>query len=256
VQATPFAEERRTIIGCVHLPYADKAAYELTMAVLEHRKPTHIVLNGDILDCRGLSKYAKDPAEVDRLQEEIHVFIRFIKDIKRAAPDAKLDYTPGNHEARLERYLQDNAPALRSLDALTLPSLLRFAELGIEFHRDEIVVAQRNGVICHGSIVRKGSGMSARAELEKRRFQVSTFTNHTHRQGVTFVTLPYSDQVLCGIECGTLQRLDVDFVTHPDWQLGIANLDVQGADFSGYPVPYLGNTKRRWCVIDGHRIRV
>jgi predicted phosphodiesterase len=255
MQSSPFAAQTYAVIGDVHLRWVDKAAYDLTLAVLESVKPSHVILNGDILDCTGLSKYAKDPDEVDRLQEEIHAWERLIKAIKRIVGDVPIDYTLGNHEARLERYLQDNAPALRSLDALSLPHLLKFREYGVTFYRDEIVLAERRLVVHHGSMVRKDSGQSARAELTKLRHQVSTLTGHTHRMGWVPATLPFSEQVVAGWEGGTLHRLDAEYVRHPDWQQGMSVVSVAGCNFAVEQLLYLGNAKRRWTVYRGEMIR-
>jgi hypothetical protein len=259
VQATPFALERYAVIGDVHLRWVDKAAYELTLAALEFIKPTHVILNGDILDCTGLSKYAKDPDEVDRLQEEINAWERFVRAIRRiVGATVPLWYTLGNHEARLERYLQDNAPALRSLDALTLASLLKFPEYGVTFYRDEIVLAQRNLVVHHGTKVRNFAGLSAKAELEKKRFQVSSLSGHTHRMGVVYTSLPYSERVVGAWEGGCLHRLDAEYIPggHPDWQHGMTVVDVRGKEFRVSPLLYLGNEQSRWTVYNGYEVRV
>jgi hypothetical protein len=265
VQVSPFAEQTYAVIGCAHMRYADQAAVELALAVVEYVKPDYTILNGDILDCKGLSKYAKDPTEVDILQEEIDMTRRFIRQVRRSmgitglpAEDGRgrrIKYTMGNHETRLERYLQDNAPALRSLTALSIPSLLEFDEHDVEFYRDEIVLAERNLVVHHGTMVRKGSGMSARAELEKRRFQVSSYSNHTHRMGVTYATLPYSDRVLGGWEGGCLHKLETEYVRHPDWQHGMGIIQVRGNEFRVAPLLFLGNEKARWTVYQNQVIR-
>lgn len=257
MQASPFAVQTYAVIGCAHLRFAERAAYDLTMAVLQQVKPTHIILNGDILDCTGLSKYSKDPNIVDTLQEEIGAYGRFVGHVRAAAgEEVEILQTPGNHEARLERYLQDNAPALRSLDALTLPSLLRFSERRVQWFRDEIVLAERNLVVTHGEKVRNFAGLSVKAEMEKRRFQVSVYINHTHRMGAVYATAPYSGKVVGGWEGGTLHKLETEYVRHPDWQLGMGVITVRGKEFTVEQLLYLGNCKRRWTVFRGEMIRV
>lgn len=257
MQIAPFAETIYAVIGDVHLRYVDPAAYDLMLAVLEFVRPHAVILNGDIIDCTGLSKYSKDPDDVDVLQEELHAWERFVRAVKRTVGEDKpISYTMGNHEARLERYLMDNAPALRSLEALSLPSLMRFDEYGVKFQRDEIVLAENNLVVHHGTKVRGWSGMSAKAELEKRRFQVSSLSGHTHRMGVVYTSLPYSNRVVGAWEGGTLHRLDADYIPggNPDWQQGMTVLEVRGREFRVTPLLFLGHEQRH-TVYNGHTIR-
>ena len=73
----------------------------------------------------------------------------------------------------------NQAQALSSLRSLQLPSLMKFRELGVKYHKSDYKVGDL--YITHGSIVRKHAGYTARAEFEKN--GCTGISAHTHRDG-------------------------------------------------------------------------
>lgn len=256
ITVTPYGEERWAIIGDSHLRFIDARAEALMLAALAVIKPSGVILNGDTLDMTGVSTHSKDPAAVDTVQEECDAFVGYVRRIKAATGAVRIVATKGNHEDRLERYLRNVAPALFSLRALTIPVLLSFDELGVEWQPDRLLLARGHLAVHHGSRVRNFSAYSARAELEKLRFATSSITGHTHRLGMVNTTLPISRDVVGAWEGGTLQDPQTCHVPDPDWQQGFLVVNVERDAFDVDIVEFRGHCRTRWCVWRGQRVTV
>src|SRR5690606_95101 len=62
--------------GCQHIPFTDKKYEEWIIKQIEERNPDIIVINGDLFDQAGMSKYAK--FNVPTLEEEYKAANEFI----------------------------------------------------------------------------------------------------------------------------------------------------------------------------------
>lgn len=71
-----------------------------------------VVLLGDYCDFYAVSRFPKDPKVGTLLMEEVLSVREGLDQIDKLFPEAKKVYLEGNHEARLESYLVDKAPAL------------------------------------------------------------------------------------------------------------------------------------------------
>lgn len=169
---------RTVIANDFHGQFRDKKTCSMFFNFLKREKPDRIILNGDIVDFYSISRFDKDPSRKEDLQDELNDGYNLLFDICGCC-DAKVDYTQGNHEKRLEKYLRSNAAALATLDALKIESLLGFEELGITYHRDGVWVGDL--FVYHGSLVMQEAGYTAKAERLKN--GCSGISGHTHRDG-------------------------------------------------------------------------
>lgn len=245
-----MAEYRELNVGDLHVPYHDPYALELFLKIIAIVKPTSINLNGDLCDFYEVSKFDKDPEEWKRggLQRALDQWFAIATDIRQeAGPSCKVEFVPGNHELRLYKYLCRHSE-LADLDALKLPNLMRLGELDITYHEHEILVAQGNLVVKHGDMVRKESADSAKGELAKERYSISTLTNHTHRLGTTYVRT--RNGVVKGQENGCLCDLNPKYMHFPNWQQGLTMTLHWGKDlFHLVAIPFLGERDRMKCVV-------
>lgn len=110
------------IIPDSHRPYHHKRAYALMIKVLKDLKPDAIYLTGDYADFYDIHQHGpKDPRIVKTLTQEVESVNEGLDELDRLFPRAKKVYVQGNHEYRLERYLQNKAPELFGfIDCLTL----------------------------------------------------------------------------------------------------------------------------------------
>jgi predicted phosphodiesterase len=243
---------RELNVSDLHIPYHDPFAWGLFLNIVEIVKPTKINLAGDLMDFYQLSTFDKDPAVIEdgRLQENLDQWFRMMRMLQRVAPDdCDFEYIPGNHEDRLRRYLMRN-PELYGLRVLELSALLRLDELGIKYSESEIDVVPGLLVIKHGSIVRKESAMSAKGELERERYAVSTISGHTHRMGTHYART--RNRVVKAHENGCLCLLNPEYVRNPNWQQGLTMTTHFGGElFHVEDIPFLNQGERVKAVVLG-----
>jgi hypothetical protein len=221
-----------------HRPYHDRQAVELALEIVRDFDPDLLIAGSDALDFYSISPFDKNPARVKAdLQHEIEAWKAGQREWQAAAPRAARPFIPGNHEDRLRRYLWQH-PEIAGLEALRLENLLAFDEFGITWDglpASEVVVDGRF-VFKHGSLVRKFSGGSARAELENERHSLSGASGHTHRGGA-FHTRTRGGLV-SWYEGFCLCSLEPEYVTRPDWQQGILLVTVENETVSAEPIPF------------------
>ncbi|HMA77826.1 MAG TPA: metallophosphoesterase family protein, partial [Candidatus Paceibacterota bacterium] len=163
----------------IHCPFHDIKAVDMLIDFIRREKPDRIILAGDIIDFYAISRFNKDPKRRGGLRKEIYATRELLYCIRKAAPQAEIDYTKGNHEDRLRRYLWSDASELEGLDGLTVQDQLCVDKFDINYHEDG--VEEGKLFVYHGSVVHKHAGYSARAEFEKN--GRSGMSGHTHRDG-------------------------------------------------------------------------
>ena len=103
------------VIPDTHIPYHDYRAFNLVCDVIQSIQPTYLIILGDFADCYSVSSHSKDPRRINSLHEEISYVRENLQYLEACAGKAKKVFIKGNHENRLERYLQDKAPELYDL---------------------------------------------------------------------------------------------------------------------------------------------
>ncbi|NBX50936.1 hypothetical protein EBT25_13645, partial [bacterium] len=120
----------------------DPLAIDYAIAVVKAEKPDVVALNGDNADFPEFGKYRLTPAFALTTQATIDYLTTLCARIRDAAPEARIVWLEGNHEARLTNYILDNAKAsfgLRqgntpeSWPVLSIPFLCRFDDFGVEY---------------------------------------------------------------------------------------------------------------------------
>jgi predicted phosphodiesterase len=174
--------EKVVFLSDIHVPHHDRVVWPQVLKFIELYQPDRVVLNGDIIDAYPISSFSKDPLRADTLQDEFDITRNeIIAPIRAMLPHAQLDFTPGNHEDRLQRYLRSQAPGLASLRCLDLEQLLGADEFGMTVHPQPGFLLRPHFRVYHGTVVRKHSGWSAKGELEKWGWATSGISGHTHR---------------------------------------------------------------------------
>lgn len=200
--------------GDTHAPYSDKRSLDILYQIISDVQPDHIICIGDLVDMYAISSFSRDPHRVLKLQSELDSAVEILKQVGDLT-DAKKTMLPGNHCARLKKYLQFH-PEIHGLDTLRLESLLKLGELGWELKPE---VRQGDLVFIHGRYISKHSAYSVKRELEARAFQLSVVMGHSHRIGSFSVTGPKS--MVSGWEIGCLCK-QLDYAYNANWQRGFA----------------------------------
>lgn len=240
---------REVNLSDLHVPYQDTDAVALALQVVRRVRPDAVNVLGDLCDFYKLSRFDKDPDAFD-LQHELEEARTFFR-LLRMVHQGVVRFLPGNHELRLEKYLNRN-PELHGLDVLALPSLLRLEEYDVDYFEHEIEIVPGKLVAKHGDVVRKYAGYSAKAELERDGYNVSTITGHTHRLAGVYST--YRGLMVAGIENGCLCDLNPEYVRNPNWQHGLSVVEMQDDMFGVTTVPFLGAGDRMRAIVFGEMV--
>jgi len=202
----------------IHAPYHDKYLIDSAIELLSDLQPHFVVLNGDINDFFGISRFNKAQERSDLLQMELDMGIEIRKAFRAAAPNARFYETIGNHEERLLTYPAFNAPVLRSLRALKPSTLLGLDDLEISHFPQHGFRLREEFVVEHGIVVRKDSGASAKARLNDT--LISGIMGHTHRMDSARRS---GYRELSWYEQGCLCLMNPDYVKgEANWKQGFA----------------------------------
>lgn len=234
--ASPKKWTAAVVYGDTHVPFHDPAAVGVLHGIIKDARPDVIVNVGDLVDCWQISRFDKDPARLDTLQENIDQARIHLHQIAQLAPKARRVILEGNHENRLGRAIWKLEGAQREFarlrvfqQAMTWPNLLQLDSIGWQFvgERDQSRTKILPKIITkHGSVVRKWSGWSGKGEWEK--YGRSGVSGHTHRLG-WFVHRDHngnSNWAETGCTCLLESPYGVDY----DWQQGFVVM-TWNADF-------------------------
>lgn len=165
----------------IHAPFQDEAALDVAYQLVEHVQPDVIVVGSDAADFTLLSSFDPDPDINEEIDDELEGFKAFwyehINTLRKIAPDATLVYIYGNHEWRILRYLEQNAPKLRKTVLKAWKDVLRAG--GAVLYLGEVDWVRMGGlVVMHGSRVGENA---AKLQLQDVGHQVSVMAGHVHR---------------------------------------------------------------------------
>src|SRR5688572_20834874 len=216
--STKEATERVAFVPDIHVPYQDPALVASALAFVRHIKPHRVVILGDLFDFHSISRWNTSDERLDDLQDEIDQGVDVLRSFRKAAPNAVLDYTMGNHDERLRRFVYEKGRALASLRSLSFEAQIEAKALRLNVHEGCGFLLRPNFLVRHGTVIRKGAGASAKAEALAA--GVNGISGHTHRLG-TYRSTGYNS--VQWTEAGTLSRVDPPYVLGvPDHQQGMA----------------------------------
>lgn len=143
----PAGPERWLLIGDLHIPYHDLDNLTLTMQHANGNCDGVLIL-GDLPDCYALSKFGKDPRK-RRFREELQATCQFLDALKQLRPK-NIVWKGGNHEMRLEHYLQQRAPDLFGMPGFDFPSFCNLADRGVEWVNPREPIRHHKLILLHG----------------------------------------------------------------------------------------------------------
>ncbi len=216
--------EMTVVAGDIHVPFQDEKALDALYDYVGYYKPERIVWNGDVADLYMLSRFDKSPTSRDIMTEEIEGVPRIFERFKKLNPDMEQVWTIGNHEDRLANYLIKNAPMFYHLPQLSIESLFRTDDFGVEVvhSKGKTSFVNVNGVaIGHFNRVSSHSALTAKGLVDT--YGVSIMQGHVHRLG-TYYKTTMNGGILVGQETGCLCDCKPEYVHSPNWQQGFGVL--------------------------------
>lgn len=243
---------RILIVSDLHAPFHDKDAWECLLEVVRQTNPGTIVIIGDFSDCLAISSHPKSLDRKHDFAKEVEGVNRCLDELRDAAGyTCRIVWTAGNHEDRITRYLQSNAPELGGIKELRAEGLFRCSERRIEWipYRDSIKIG--NCSFTH-DVGRCGVNTARQSLLD---WGGNIVVGHSHRGGVAYQGEAKGSSHFC-LNVGWLGDVNEIDYNHKmrckrDWQLGFGIVDQNEDGFSWASfIPVLNGS----CVVDGQLI--
>lgn len=228
-----------------HVPYHDKKAFALMLKAMRVFKPDIVALLGDFADFYTVSSHSKDPKRAFKLEEELFEVQSALKQLKSLGAK-KYVFVAGNHEDRLQRYMQDRAPELNHL--INIPNVLGLG-------KDWEYVPYRSDYRLGSLYLTHDTGSAGRNSIFKclDSYQHSNVTGHTHRIAYIVEGNAAGEQKIA-VQFGWLGDTEAADYMHrmkarKDWSLGfgIGYLDTVTGYVYMVPVPIVNYT----CLVEG-----
>ncbi len=236
-------------------PFHDETAIDVALQITQQFDPDLIVNIGDFLDFPEFGKYQQEPAFQRTTQAAINRGYDFLCEQKANAPRADIKVFEGNHDRRIQNKIVDHAMNAFGIQkaklpdswpVLSVPYLLRFEELGVEYlggYPANSYWVNDRLVVVHGNKVRS-NGSTAMAEVDDER--VSVIFGHIHRieqqyktrnvRGGYRINSATSPGCLCRIDGtvpstkGSVDEFGRPMTRYENWQQGIALVEYEEGD--------------------------
>lgn len=224
----PTSIKKVLLLSDIHFPYQDNEALTTALQYGKDKNVDAIFLNGDILDFYQLSFHEKDPRITD-IGQELEMGRSFFKTLRKNFPKANIYYIPGNHEARMERYLRVKAPELLDIAEFRIDVLLRVAEYGVEYLEHGTKCYFGKLLVEHGDKM-KGSGGVNPARTLYLKFKRHAICGHFHRTTEATEKV-YDGDVHVAYSVGCLCELEPRYMEVNNHNHGFALVEMNGEKF-------------------------
>jgi hypothetical protein len=137
-------------------------------------RPHIVTVIGDLADFYAVSAHSKNPERARNLEWEVEDVNKALDELDSLEASDKR-FIAGNHEDRLQRYLQDKAPELFGI--VNIPKLFRLKERGWQYtaYKDDTKIGKLYATHDVGSAGRHATFSALDT------YQHSVVTGHTHR---------------------------------------------------------------------------
>jgi len=180
-------------------PFHDEQAMRLFIEVCRAYQPNKIQILGDFLDLASQGRFAQEAAFANTTQLAFNAGHQFLAELRAACPDAEIIIIEGNHDKRMQNYVEANSVAAFGLKqanmpdswpVMSLPFLLRLGELDIKYVEAYPAATDwdndqtRN---IHGT--RANSKGSTMGQYVHELPHINTWAGHTHRAEIVYRTV-------------------------------------------------------------------
>lgn len=171
-------------------PFHDERAIDIFLQIVAVENPEQTVIMGDIADFASQGRFAQEASFARTTQPTIDRTTEFGAQI-RASTSGKIVYIEGNHDKRMQNFVEANALAAFGLrkggmpetwPVMSLPNLLRLDEFGI-IYRDAYPAAHwwvNDQLRCEHGTKANSKGSTA-AQYMNDTPHISRAHGHTHR---------------------------------------------------------------------------
>lgn len=236
----------------IHCPYESKPAVKLACQIIAAVKPASVVQLGDFVDFLSVSSFVKPRKQAGlTVRQEVLSGVRCAKQIMAAGGEkTKYVFVAGNHEARIERYLNER-PELGDIEGLDFSAALD--ELG--WH-----------TVAYGDHYRLGPNLTITHDFGKASGRAvfdganvmgtSVAFGHTHAAALTYSSTLDGAQLVCAnlgwlgdpkaAEYRQKQLKQVQW----QWAVGMVHLSRNGL-FHIQIIPFIRKAGKIFACIEG-----
>jgi len=233
----------------LHGSSMDPQAWDLVMQLARGFDFDLVWCNGDWVDFKAVSSFSKTLKDKLGLTKDLAAAQDTLRQLRKACPNAEIHFREGNHDRRLYNMLLTHADALTELPELSIPELLHFGQYGVIWHPGDEKTQVGRLYHLHGDEVRASGTHPARKVMQKVHDNV--VVGHIHKFDVCHETNLAGDTVVAWT-IGTLQRLDVDYDFHPQWDQGCAIINyTQSGNFHIDPIVFFNIGGQKSCMVNG-----
>jgi len=222
----PFLLEAKRVLllSDVHIPYHSIEAITACFDYAKKLKPDCVLLNGDILDFHGLSRFCKDPRK-RKFSEELDYFQEFFSIILKTFKGAKVVFKFGNHEQRYEHFLFMKAKELVGVDEFELEQIIKKRAPGVSVIKDKRIINFNGLNIIHGHEFSHGffNPVNVARGLYLRG-KTSAIQGHSH-QSAEHTEPDMNGKITTTWGCGCLCELHPDYSPINKWNHGFVIID-------------------------------
>lgn len=238
----------------------DKDANEFALSVFintcKRTQPDIIVLNGDISDCPEFGKYDKDPRSFTLVERNEFLRNRILRPIRKACPNAQIDYVMGNHEFRILRHLADATPYMKIMlsDVMGIKfkdffgvdefeinwvskcdlTAFNYTEMKQQF-RANYQIYYNCYIVCH--------------EFDRNLFTMSG-TNGHHHQLEAISSVDVERGSITWMQTPGLCNTDAEYLKNKSrWNMGFLEVDINTKESQVIQTPHL--IHEDWAIVNG-----
>jgi predicted phosphodiesterase len=250
------------VLSDIHAPFYDPHAIELALRIISQAEPDVVILNGDVVDFVGISRFSTSPVRRAHFHQEVEQCADFLRFLVPKFRGADVIYLAGNHEERLKRYLWSRAPELSHLSALSVDRLLDLERLGViyletsehltsfeDFVAAQVVINERL-YITHGHSIRSAGNLVNVARTVYHKVLVPMLIGHWHRvqhHEETSYDGRTSGVWVSGCLCYPRPAYDAGRI----WGQGICIIDVKGEWFRPTLVSFFRRDRMLHAIYNG-----
>lgn len=177
-------------------PFHDAAAMALFVSVCHAYQPDKIQILGDFLDLASQGRWVQEAGFAQTTQPALEAGYLFLASLRAACPDAEMVLVEGNHDKRMQSFIEANALAAfglkraglpESWPVMSMPFLLRLDELNIQYVDAYPAATDWDNDLTrniHGT--KSNSKGSTTSQYVTDLPHLNTWAGHTHRTEITY----------------------------------------------------------------------
>ena len=211
------------ILSDMHIPFYCRRSIQAAIKHGEERGINCIILNGDIIDFYGLSRFVKDK-KLRSVKRELDMAKEFLGYLREKFPNVEIYFKTGNHEDRWKHYLWNNADDISDLKELELETVLRIKEKRIKFIDDKRPIKAGKLFILHGHELFLSGAVNV-ARTIRLKTNENTLFGHFHKTQDDFTTT-LSNKTIGSFSTGALCGLHPLYMPINNWNNGFARIEI------------------------------